>query len=83
MPNPITPDALKAMRRDNGWSQLDLAMALCDVPPDQWDTYRSIFSAVALVRRWESGTQTPGNAYRRQLAKLAGDHSMFDQETDR
>ena len=69
------PDIIE-LRKRNGWTQRELALALCDVPPDQWDRLKEALSTLDVVRKWEQGERLPSPAYQRKLEQI-------DQETDR
>ena len=64
------PDIID-LRKRNGWTQRELALALCDVPPDQWDRLKEAMSTVEVVRKWEQGETRPAGPALKLLNVIA------------
>lgn len=69
MPNPPTPEQIKAARQSANLSQLELAAHLIDATPEQLELIRDWYNALRSVRYWESGTHTPDRDNTKRLRR--------------
>jgi DNA-binding transcriptional regulator YiaG len=62
MPEPLDPAIIKAMRKDRGWSQPQLAHRLIHATPEQIALLVRYQQELRNVQNWEHGTHTPDPA---------------------
>jgi DNA-binding transcriptional regulator YiaG len=59
MPEPLTPDTIKAKRKERGWSQPQLAHRLMHATPEQIELLVRYQQELRNVQNWEHGTYAP------------------------
>ena len=70
MPDPLTPNDIRALRQAHGWTQLELAAHLIDATPEEIDRIKDFYAAYQLVLRWEAGRHSPDRAHTANLRRL-------------
>jgi DNA-binding transcriptional regulator YiaG len=62
MPEPLDPAAIKAKRKERGWSQPQLAHRLMHATPEQIELLVRYQQELRNVQNWEHGTHAPDPA---------------------